>query len=42
MTRWRLWKDKATVWLFATLIQAAIAVIRFIRRRESPDGGETR
>lgn len=39
MTRWRLWKDQAIVWFFALLIDAAIALIRIIRRRKSPGAG---
>lgn len=42
MTRWRRWKDQAIVRFYAALIDAAIALIRFIRRRERPGGEGTR
>ncbi|MCS7041725.1 MAG: hypothetical protein NZR01_02935 [Bryobacteraceae bacterium] len=42
MKRWSLWKDRAIVWLYAALIEAAIALIRLIRRRESRGGEGTR
>ncbi len=38
MKRWRRWKDGAIVWFYAVLIDAAIALIRLIRRREHPGG----
>lgn len=42
MRRGPIWIDKAIVWLYAALIDAAIVLIRFIRRRERPGAEETR
>lgn len=42
MTRWRRWTDLAIVWFYAALIDAAIALIRLIRRREHPGGEGSR
>ncbi len=39
MTRWRLWKDWAVVWFFSLLIEAAVTVLRLIRRRNRDGEG---
>jgi multisubunit Na+/H+ antiporter MnhE subunit len=40
MKRWRLWVDLLVVWLYYAIIQAAIALVKLIRRG-SQDGEGT-
>lgn len=39
MKRWRLVADRLTVWAFYVLIQAAVTMIRLIRRRRRDGEG---
>ncbi len=39
MTVWRRWKDLAVVWFFSLLIEAAVTVLRLIRRRNRDGEG---